>query len=261
MFAIERRQAILDWLKTEKSATVKALSQKFFIGEATIRRDLEKLEKSGLISRTYGGAVLLEGQNAEVPLSVREYERKQEKGIISDLASELINSGDTLILDSSSTTIRMIPFLRIYTDLTIITNGAKTAVELAEETNFNIYCTGGRMRENSLSYIGESANAFFERFNADIVFFSCRALCMKKGITDSNEQEAKLRKLMIQSSSKSVLLCDHTKFDKASFCKIGDFDDIDVLITDEQPNKEWKCYLNDCDVELICKNDNGHHVL
>lgn len=259
MFAIERRQAILDWLREEKSATVKALSLKFYIGEATIRRDLEKLEKAGLINRTYGGAVLLEGQHAEVPLSVREVEHKQEKGLIAELAAKLVNSGEILILDSSSTTMRMIPFLRQYTELTIITNGAKTAVDIAEETNFNVYCTGGKMRENSLSYIGESANAFFERFNADTVFFSCRALSMNKGIADSNEQEAKLRRLMIESSRKSVLLCDHTKFDKTSFCKIGDLDDIDVLVTDERPPNEWLDFLDDRNVQLVYKQRDHHN--
>lgn len=250
MFAIERRKEILEHLKKHKAVTVKELSNRFYIGEATIRRDLEKLEKSGLINRTYGGAVLLEGLHAEIPLYVRESEKKEEKDKIASLASEYVSNGDVIIMDSSSTTIRMIPYLANKTKLTIITNGAKTAVDLAELKNFKVYSTGGKLRENSLSYIGETANKFFNNFNADTLFFSCRALSIERGITDSNEEEAILRKLMIQSSHKSVLLCDSSKFDRTSFCKIGHINYIDTIVTDKKPNDKWIEYLSEQNVKL-----------
>ncbi len=251
MFAIERRKAILDVLKKDKSVTVKNLSEQFYIGEATIRRDLEKLEKSGLVNRTYGGAVLIEGLHTEVPLYVRESERREEKNTISKLASKLINNGEIVILDSSSTTLRMVSTLHNLTDLSVITNGARTAVDLAEVRNIKVYCTGGVLRENSLSYIGETAKVFLNNFNADILFFSCRALSMDKGITDSNEEEAALRKLMIKSSKTSVLLCDSTKFDQTSFCRIGDVDCVDYIITDRAPSSMWIDYFREHDIELM----------
>lgn len=251
MFAIERRKEILELLRKQKAVTVKDLSNKFFIGEATIRRDLEKLEKSGLLNRTYGGAVLLEGLHTEIPLYVRESERKQEKDTIACFASKYVSNGDIIIMDSSSTTMMMNSYLQSKTDVTIITNGAKTAVDLAEMKTFNVYSTGGKLRENSLSYIGETANKFFNNFNADTLFFSCRALSMKRGITDSNEEEAMLRKLMIQASRRSVLLCDSTKFDKTSFCKIGDVMCIDTIITDIKPNEEWIAFLKEQEIDLI----------
>lgn len=251
MFAIDRRQAILELLKKRKSVTVKELSEQFFIGEATIRRDLDKLKKSGLINRTYGGAILLEGPHAEIPLSVRESERKKEKDNIASLASSYISNGDIIIMDSSSTTMKMIAHLHNKTDLTIITNGAKTAVDLADLKSFKVYCTGGVLRDNSLSYIGETAKRFFDNFNADMLFFSCRALSFDKGITDGNEEEAMLRKLMIKSSHKAILLCDSTKFNKTSFCTIGDFGDIDVLITDKKPSDEWAQFLIEQEVDVV----------
>lgn len=251
MFAIERRKAIFDVLKKEKSVTVRKLSEQFYIGEATIRRDLEKLKKSGLVNRTYGGAVLIEGLHTEVPLYVRETERREEKNTISKLASKLISNGDIVILDSSSTTLRMVSTLHNLTDLSVITNGARTAVDLAEVRNIKVYSTGGVLRDNSLSYIGEMAKAFLNNFNADILFFSCRALSMDKGITDSNEEEATLRKLMIKSSKTSVLLCDSTKFDHTSFCKIGDIDCVDYIITDTKPSSMWIDYFKEHDIELV----------
>ena len=251
MFAIERRQAILDYLKEKKSVTVKQLSEKFFIGEATIRRDLEKIEKEGNISRTYGGAVLIEGAHIEVPLSVRETDRKAEKEIIAKLASQYIKNSNIIIMDSSSTAMMMIAGFGRNDDLTVITNGAKTAVSLAQQTHFKIYATGGQMRENTLTFYGESANAFIETFNVDTLFFSCRALSMTKGITDPNEEEAKLKRLMIKSSKKSILLVDHTKFDSSAFCKIGDIGIIDTIITDEKPDDSWVAFLKEHHTQLM----------
>ncbi|MGE5558441.1 MAG: DeoR/GlpR family DNA-binding transcription regulator [Bacillota bacterium] len=251
MFTIERRQEILKVLRERKSATVFDLSRKFFIGEATIRRDLEKLEKAGLLKRTYGGAVLLEGLDSEIPLSIRETEQKDAKNLIGQLASGLVQDGDIIIMDSSSSTLKMAPYLKGKSKLTVITNGAKTAVELGELLHIKVYCTGGNLRENSLSFIGELAGRCIENFYADKVFFSCRAVSREKGLTDSNENEAVLRRIMIENSRKAILLCDHTKFDQVSFCKIGDFRLINALVTDKKPTGEWERFLNEKNVSLI----------
>ncbi len=251
MFAIERRHAILDYIKEKKSVTVKELSKKFFIGEATIRRDLEKIEKEKNISRTYGGAVLIEGAHIEVSLAVRETNLKSEKEIIAKLACKKIKNGDIIIMDSSSTAMMMINKFEKNDDLTVITNGAKTAVNLAEQTRFKIFATGGQMRENTLTYYGESANVFIKKFNADILFFSCSSLSMDKGIADPNEEEAKLKRLMIESSEKSILLIDHTKFNSTAFCKIGCIDIVDMVITDKKPNDGWIKHFIENEIELV----------
>lgn len=251
MFTIERQQGIMNVLKSKKSVTVTELSQKFFIGEATIRRDLEKLEKTGLLKRTYGGAVLLEGLDSEIPLSVREIEQKDAKDAIGQIAARQVGDGDIIIMDSSSTTLKMVPHLKGKKQLTVITNGAKTAVELGELLHIKVYCTGGTLRENSLSYIGELARRCIEGFFVDTLFFSCRAISMEKGLSDISEEEAGLRKLMIRNCKKVVLLCDSSKFDRVSFCKICDFDKINAVITDKKPSSQWLECLREKGVELI----------
>lgn len=251
MFSIERQQEIMNLLRTKKSVTVSELSRKFFIGEATIRRDLGKLEKSGLLKRTYGGAVLLEGLDIEIPFSVRETERKESKDAIGKLASGLVRDGDIIVIDSSSTSLRMIPYLKSKKKITAITNGAKIAIELGEQLHTRVYCTGGILRENSLSYIGELARKCIENFFADTLFFSCRAISMEKGLTDSNEDEADLRRIMIDNCKKTVLLCDYTKFDQVSFCKICNFDKINFIVTDRKPSNAWIEFLNKLNVKLL----------
>lgn len=239
MFTLERQQGILEFLKQNKSATVKDLSKKFFIGEATIRRDLKKLESRGFVKRTYGGALLLEGLDTEIPLFVREIEQKEAKTVIGRLAANLVKDGDIIILDSSSTILKMIPYLKNHENLTVITNGAKAAIELGEQLHMRVYCTGGMLRENSLSYIGEHARNFIKKIHADVVFFSCRAIDSEKGLTDSNEEEAELRTIMLNNSAKRILLCDDTKFDRVSFCRICDFDSIDMVVTNKKPSDKW----------------------
>ena len=251
MFTIERQQDIINILMLKKSVTVSELSKKFFIGEASIRRDLEKLEKMGLLKRTYGGAVLLEGLDSEIPLAVREVEQKDAKQIIGNAAANLVKDGDIIIMDSSSTVFRMIPYLKGKKNLTVITNGAKTAVELGEMLYIKVYCTGGILRENSLSYIGQFARNCVKAFNFDVLFFSCRAISIEKGITDISEDEAELRRLMIENSKESILLCDSSKFDKVSFCKIGEFDMINRIITDKKPSSQWMDFFNGKGINLL----------
>jgi DeoR/GlpR family transcriptional regulator of sugar metabolism len=251
MFTIERQQGIVNLLKAKKSITVIELSEKFFIGEATIRRDLEKLEKKGLLKRTYGGAVLLNGLDSEIPLSIREIEQKDAKDVIGHMATQLVDDGDIIIMDSSSTVLKMVPHLKGKSKLTVITNGAKTAVDLGELLHIKVYCTGGMLRENSLSYIGELARRCIDGFFADTLFFSCRSISMENGLSDISEEEAELRRFMIKSCKKVVLLCDNSKFSKVSFSKICDFNKINYIITDKRLSSSWMEFLKEKDVELI----------
>lgn len=251
MFGLQRQQQILDILKTAKSVSVSSLAKQFFICEATIRRDLEKLKKMGLCKRTYGGAVFAEGLAAEIPLIVRETEQKDQKQLIGKAAAKLVRDSDIIIMDSSSTVLKMVPYLKGKSNLTIITNGAKAAIDLGEMLHTKIYCTGGRLRENSLSYIGETARICLENYFADVLFFSCRSLSIENGLMDSNEEESELRRIMIRNSRKTVLLCDSTKFNTSSFVKICGFNSIDYLVTDQKLESQWEDMLEQSGVELI----------
>lgn len=251
MFSIERQQNIINLLKLKKSITVTELSKKFFIGEATIRRDLEKLEKKGLLKRTYGGAVLLEGLDSEIPLSIREIEQKNAKDVIGNKAAQLACDGDVIIMDSSSTVLKMVPYLKGKSKLTVITNGAKTAIDLGELHNIKVYCTGGMLRENSLSYIGVLTRQCVDSFFADTLFFSCRALSIVHGLSDVSDDEAELRRLMIQNCKKVVLLCDSSKFDKEASNKVCTLDKLDYVITDAKPSPQWMETFQEKGVEII----------
>jgi DeoR family fructose operon transcriptional repressor len=154
-------------------------------------------------------------------------------------------------MDSRSTVLKMVPHLTGKSKLTVITNGAKTAVDLGELLHIKVYCTGGMLRENSLSYIGESARKCVDGFFANTLFFSCRAVSMDKGLSDISEEEAELRRLMIKNCKKVVLLCDNSKFDKISFSKICDFDQVDYILSDKKPISRWMEFLMEKSVEVL----------
>ncbi|MHB1483457.1 MAG: DeoR/GlpR family DNA-binding transcription regulator [Saccharofermentanales bacterium] len=233
MLNLERQQAIFDVIKEKKSAAVEKLAKKFFTSETTIRRDLEKLEIAGLIRRTYGGALLIEGIDTEIPLIVRETENISAKKTIASAAADMVTDDDVIIMDSSSSVLSMVPFLNGKRNLTVITNGAKASVELGNMLHTKVYCTGGLLRENSLSYIGPYARSIMEKLYANKVFFSARSLSLQAGVTDINEEEAELRRIMIKNAKISVLLMDSSKIDTVSFSNVCSLSQINTIITDQ----------------------------
>ena len=250
MLGIERKMMILDILKKDRSVSVVKLAKTLYTSEATIRRDLDQLEKEQLIKRTYGGAALLEGLSAEIPLYVRETERQKEKDAIALAAANLVADGNILIMDSSSTTYGMVRFLAARKDLTVLTNGAKTAIKLGE-LHTRVFCTGGQLRENSLSYVGDSAVAFIQGYHADVLFFSCRGLVDGEGLYESSPEEAQLRRAMMRSAQTKVLLCDNSKLGSYSFNKICPLEEIDVLVCNASVDENTRRWVAEAGVRLI----------
>lgn len=232
MLPLERQNNILDILSKRKSATVEELCAALYSSGATIRRDLKMLEGTGLIRRTHGGAVHVESGARDFPLPMRETENQQAKSILSAHARRHIQDGQTIFLDSSSTACHLARMLTGYSHLRVITNGLKTANILAETEGVEVYCTGGRLRERAMSFVGEGAIAFVEDFYADFAFFSCRGADPIIGITDSDEQEAALKRAYIRQARQAILLCDSSKLGKQYFCRIAPISAIAEIVCD-----------------------------
>lgn len=251
MFTLERQNEIMNIIRERKRMSVKDLSTMFFTSEASIRRDLTSLEQRGLIRRTYGGAVLIEGNNFEIPLNVRETSNKAAKLAIGKIAASLIENQDTVFLDSSSTTKQLCGFLQKKSNLTIITNGIHLITELIDMENVTIYGIGGKIRRHSLSMVGGQAERFVENFWASKYFFSCTALSLRTGAMDYSDTEAELRKKTMEHCGIKILLADHTKFDTDSFYKICDMNLIDTLVTDQRPTDDWITLLQRSHTALL----------
>lgn len=238
MVSFERQQQIINILKENKFVTIRLLCKKLFASEATIRRDLNIMQKKGLIVRIRGGATLIKGTNQDTPLFIRSTKDKERKKIIAQLATEYINNSITLFMDSSSTVTFLAEKLSDFENLSIVTNGISTINVLNEFTSVKIFSTGGIIKNNS-SMIGQLALNNISNFRADILFFSCCGLSTEFGTTEASEDNAEIKKLMCKNSKRRILLCDSTKFNQEFFCKVCDIKDIDIIITDKKPNDEF----------------------
>lgn len=232
MFDIERQTKIAELLRNRETITTAELSRLLYASPATIRRDLVKLEAAGLIKRTHGGAVAVSGPESEIPFSLRESMMDTAKQNIAAKAATHVKNGDVVVLDASSTVLRVVPRLAAYTNLTVVTNGLRTAAELAKH-HIRTLVTGGVLLENSLAFVGRSAENFIGDINADILFFSCRGVSEDGLLTDSSLEEASIRKEMLRRSKKRVFLCDSSKFGHGYAYNICNREDVHICIHDK----------------------------
>lgn len=192
--------------------TVKELADKLFISEPTVRRDILIMEKKDIVNRRRGVVSLrINSADKRIPLFIRDMENQKEKREIAIKAVSYIKDGDSVFLDASTTAFCLIPYLTDFKNLFVITNGAKTALELAS-LGIKTVCTGGELTFESFSYIGPDAEDVLRRYNANLAFFSCRGISDDGVATDNSILENSMRKIMIKNSERSFLLCDKSKF-------------------------------------------------
>ena len=229
--SIDREKQILEILLKEKKSSVKQLAKILFVSEPSVRRDLQSLEKQNLIKRIHGGAVLEETalSKNKIPFLIREYEQSSAKTMIAKKAIDLICDNDIVFLDASTSCYYLIPFLASKRNLTVITNGVKTLIKLAEY-GINTISTGGALLNSCLALVGEEAYKTIETYNADIALFSCRGVSNDGYLTDFSLEENNARKKMIQHARKSYLLCTSEKIGKSYFHNLCHKDDITGII-------------------------------
>lgn len=232
MFGEERLDQIVKLLGDGRMVSVSDIAKRLYVSEATVRRDLNALEKEGIVRRVYGGAVLV-GTNRDVPLMLRESEELEAKQKIGRIAAGLVKDSDVIFMDASSTVYNMIPYLKDYKNLIVITSGVKTAMALGER-HIKTYLTGGRMIDNSFSMVGSHAEDLIRTLNADTLFFSCRGVTEDGRMTDASVAEAQLRQLMMRHAKRKVLLTAGTKIGRGYFYVLGQVQDMDDIICDTQ---------------------------
>ena len=251
MLAIERRNEILTKLQEDKRVVVSDLSQIYHVTEETIRRDLEKLEKEGLAKKTYGGAVLNDSFYIDLPYTVRKKANVLSKQQIAERIVSRIEDGAHIMLDASSTALFVAKQLKDRKNLTIITNSIEILLEISDRSGWNILCTGGALKEGGLALVGYQAERMLSSFHVDYAIFSSKGIDIENGIMDSNENDAQMKRLMSKAAKERILVVDYTKFEKISFVKVCEWTDIDLLVTDKEPEERWKQALTSFQVELI----------
>jgi len=255
LLAIERRREILARLGANGKVLVAELAKDFDVTEETIRRDLEKLDKEGLVSKTYGGAVSKHSSAIDLPYNVRESANVPQKQKIAQIIAGLIEDGERVMVDSSSTALYVIKKIKEKKNLTIITNSVKVLLELADKPDWTVLSTGGNLKKNALSLTGSSAEKMIHSYHVDTAICSCKGIDTELGITDSNENDSLIKQAMLHSAERRILALDAEKFDKKSFVKVCDFTDLDLIVTDSAPAERWIGFCEERSIGLIYENN------
>ncbi len=254
MFALERQKIILEKLNLDGAVWVSKLSTELGVTEETIRRDLEKLENQEVLVRTHGGAVPINESSYELSLEKRKQTNLVVKEKLAKAAAELIISGDTIFLDSSTTTFCIAKEIKKLKNITVITNSHRVINELSNCPNIKTVAVGGVVSNNQsfVGYLAESAirNNFF----AAKFFFSSKGISPEAGIMESNDLECAVKKQMMANSTKKYYLCDASKIDRVGFYKLVPIENIDCIITEAKLDNKYCDIFNEFDIEYILVN-------
>lgn len=254
MLPNQRRDKILELLKEDGSAKVVDLARIFKVTEVTIRQDLEKLEKDGLVTKEHGGAYLKNVEDQVRTFSLGNQENIDKKELIAAKCLEFIESGDSIILDSGSTTTEIAKKLRGYKNLTVITNALNIALILGAEPGIELIVTGGEFKPPTLSLTGQKAADFFKGINVQKLFLATAGISLKSGLTYPSISDLVVKKAMIDAADTTYLVADSTKMGKSAFASLGALSLIDYIITDAGIEEKHKQVFRDNEIELIIAN-------
>lgn len=252
MLAVERRTQIEQMIIKNKSVLVLELAKQFDVTTETIRSDLEKLEKQGVLVRTYGGATLVESSEPDMEIHRRDVVNFEGKQRIGKRAAAMIKDGETVFLDASTSSLHLARNIKDKKGITVITNAEKIVTELSECPDIRVICIGGMLNKKNMSFSGRiSEEQIRANYYANKVFFSCRGVTLGRGLMESSEAEAEVKKAMIDCSETAIFLCDQKKLGRLGVPVITELSKIHTFITDIKLDEEWNRALAENDVRLV----------
>lgn len=230
----ERQQAILSLLRSNGYQSIGDLAQHLDVSIATTRRDLTVLENSGLAVRTHGGALSLSHRSTSHEPTLDDKQRKMvdEKRSIAELAASLVSPGETVLLDSGSTTWHVAQYLKEIRPLSVVSNDLRILWDLANTPGHTLIGTSGVVRSNVFSLLGPQTVEFLSGLNVNWTFLGADALDLGRGITNVNLEEAVVKRSMIRAARRVVVVADHTKFGRTAFAEVCDLHDVEMVVTD-----------------------------
>lgn len=247
----QRRDDILAMAYQNGSVTVKGLAETLHVSEPTIRRDLHRISEEGLLQLTHGGAKITE--NADHSFLSKLTRNVDSKKLIADLASQNVQSGDQIFLDSGTTCFQMTSFLRAKRSLSIIVHSIRTAQEL-NGPGTKILIPGGEYRPEKMDTIGPMAIETLERLRGYKAFIGTDGISMDFGMTSVDIDSAHLQRVVIKNAKETFLLADSSKFDQPALYKIADFNSISAIVTDARPDNRWLEYFEKNKIKVIYPN-------
>lgn len=257
MTTYERRQSLLDILRKQPGLRVPDLALALGVSEGTVRNDLNALEEQGLLTRVHGGAVLTQQNHFQNTSFVRRYQQNAAaKLAIAREAAVLVNDGDSILMDASSTAYYFAKALSRHRRLRVMTNGFEVARELAQNSSNTVILIGGVVNNESSSVTGLLSEHIIEEFKIQKAFLSCSGFSLERGLTEVHLAEAQLKRKMVESSQQLFGLVDSTKFGKEDLTSFARPERINCLFTDRHLSSEWVERLKQAGIEFtICEEE------
>ena len=239
MMTAQRREEIKRYMLEYKTATAAGMAEKFNVSGQTIRRDFEAMEKEGFLLRSYGGAVVKDRKAVDIPNVVKSELLVDAKRIICSQAVRFVSPNDCIFLDHSTTVLSLCDEIA-QIPLTVVTNSHRVIGRLSGCPNIQLISTGGIFNNSLEGFFGLETVKYLQQHCVDKAFLSCRAIDLTRGLNDSDEKIADVRRNVIENSDLVYLLADHTKFGKTGFIATCDVEKIDYVITDEPVDEAWR---------------------
>ena len=248
---VDRRVYIIDKLNSSGQVDVSTLSKELEVSEVTIRNDLEKLEEKNILIRARGGAIKLDRVSTDFSISDKHKQHSEEKKRIGRAAAQFILDGETIILDSGTTTMEIVRNLPKTISLTVISNALNIANQLSEHPDVNLIIPGGLLRKKSLSLVGSAAEESFRNFYCDKLFLAVDGIDTTYGLSTPNLEEAQINRVMIAISKQVIVVTDSSKFHKRCLAFISPLNNIDMVITDSGIQPEDKTRLENSGIKVV----------
>jgi DeoR/GlpR family transcriptional regulator of sugar metabolism len=247
----ERRSLTLERLSEDGRVTVAELSHRTGVSEMTVRRDLEAMEREGVLRRVHGGAVRAAGRSYEPPFALRAGRASDAKERIGRLAASLLERGDTAIVDVGTTALELARALVDAEQLTILTPSLRVANLLAGNASLRVIVSGGIARSGELSLVGDLAERAFADLRCDTAFLGVGGIDLDTGLTEYNLDDARVKRAALASARRRVVLADASKLDQVAFARVCPLDAIDVLVTDSKADSAMVDAIRATGVEVL----------
>lgn len=228
-----RRQDIQERVEQTGYVEARQLAADLRVDVSTIRRDLDALARFGLVQRTHGGALSVkDGQPIDLPYELKKREQLAEKRAVAKYAASLVADGDSLVLDSGSTTYALAQAIRGRRELTVATNDLRIAHYLAASGGLRLFVTGGQLIDSVFTLVGPGALVNLSGLRVDWAFLGADAVDVKAGVTNRNTVEIPIKQAMLEAGARRVLLADSSKFGRKALATVVSIDAFDCIVTD-----------------------------
>jgi DeoR/GlpR family transcriptional regulator of sugar metabolism len=258
MNGVERQNKIVELVLQHGQVEIALICDEFGVSEMTARRDLNDLDRKGLLRRVHGGAIANLGRSYEPSFLTRAVKNQEAKIAIGHKAAELVYDGDSIALDVGTTTLEIVPGLKGKRNLTIVTSCLQIATKVVDQISLEIdarlILTGGIVRPRELSMVGPIPEQVYQDLHVDKAFIGIGGITLEDGLTEFNIEDTQIKRMMIRSAREKIVVVDGAKFGVTSFASVAPLSAIDKVVTDQSAPSQMIEEMRKRGVEVILAN-------